>query len=92
MVMIALCSSLVGAVMGTRFTVLALFPAALLGVVAVAAAAAYQGSAISSAIVGAIVCVVSLQVGYLGGLFTRFCMAASRAPSHRSLRSTAARS
>lgn len=91
MVMIALCSSLIGAVMGTRFKVQVLFPAAVLGIVMVAAAAAYKGSAMSSMIVAAVVCVTSLQLGYFAGLFTRFCMAASRIASHRSLRSTAAR-
>jgi hypothetical protein len=88
MVMIALCSSLIGAVMGTRFRVQVLFPAATLGLVIVAAVAAFKGSAMSSAIVAAIVCVISLQIGYLGGLLTRFYMAASRVASHRSLRST----
>jgi hypothetical protein len=92
MVMIALCSSLVGAVMGTRFRVLVLFPAAMIGCAIVAALSALKGSAISSAVVAAIVCVVSLEMGYLGGLFTRFCLAASRVAPRRSLRSTAVRS
>jgi hypothetical protein len=92
MVMIALCSSLIGAVMGTRFRVQVLFPAATLGFTMVAAVALLKGSAMSSAIVAAIICVISLQIGYLGGLFTRFYVAASRVTSHRSLRSTAVRS
>lgn len=92
MVMIALCSSLVGAVLGTRFKVQVLFPATALGIAMVAAAAAYRSAAISTAILAAVVCMVSLQLGYLAGLFTRFCMAASRVASNRSLRSTAARS
>ncbi len=92
MVMIALCSSLIGAVLGTRFRVQVLFPAAMLGFVIVATVAAFKGSAMSSAIVATIVCVISLQIGYLGGLFTRFCMAASRVAFHRSLRSTTVRS
>jgi hypothetical protein len=92
MIMIALCSSLIGAVLGVRFKVQVLFPAALLGFAIVAIVAALKGSTISSAIVAAIVCVISLQIGYLGGLFTRFFMAASRVAFHRSLRSTTARS
>ena len=92
MVMIALCSSLIGAVLGTRFRIEVLFPAAMLGLVIVATVAALKGSAMSSAIVAVIVWVISLQIGYLGGLFTRFCMAASRVASHRSLRSTTVRS
>lgn len=92
MVMIALCSSLIGAVMGTRFKVQVLFPTTMLGIVMVAAVAVLKGSTLSWAIAAATVCVVSLQMGYLGGLFTRFYMAASRVAPHRSLRSTAARS
>ena len=90
MVMIALCSSLVGAVMGIRFKVHALFPASVLGVAMVAAVAASNSWAMLSTIAAAGVCVISLQLGYLAGLFTRFCMTASRVAHHRSLRSTAA--
>jgi hypothetical protein len=91
MVMIALCSSLIGAVLGTRFRIHVLFPAAALGLMIVAAVAALKGSATSSAIAAAIVFVSALQLGYLGGLFTRFCLAAARLANHRTLRSTTAR-
>jgi hypothetical protein len=91
MVMIALCSSLIGAVLGTRFRIHVLLPAAVLGLMIVAAVAALKGSAASSAITAAIVFVITLQLGYLGGLFTRFCLAAARLASYRSLRSTIAR-
>lgn len=91
MIMIALCSSLIGAVMGTRFRVQVLFPASIFGCAMIAAVALCNGSAMSSAIVAALVCVISLQLGYLGGLFTRFYMAASRIPSDRPLRSTTVR-
>lgn len=91
MVMIALCSSLIGAVLGTRFRIHVLFPAALLGFMLIAAVAALKGSSISSAIMATVVSAVALQIGYLGGLFTRFCLAAARLASHRSLRSTTAR-
>jgi hypothetical protein len=92
MIMIAICGSLIGAVLGIRFKVLVLFPAVLLGFVIVAAVAVLKCSAISSTIEAALVLVISLQIGYLGGLFTRFSMAASRLAFHRSLRSTTARS
>jgi hypothetical protein len=92
MVMIALCCSLIGAAMGTSFRVQVLFPAAILGCAIVAAVTVIKGSAVSSAIVAVIVCVTSLQIGYLGGLFTRFYMAASRVTSRRSLHSTTVRS
>ena len=54
MVMIALCSSLIGAVMGTRFRVQVLFPAAMLGLCDRGAVAVLKGSTISSAITAAI--------------------------------------
>lgn len=80
MVMIALCSSLIGAVLGTRFRVQVLFPAAMLGFVIVASVAAFKGSVVSSAIVAAIVCVISLQTGFLGGLFGRYGKIPGRVP------------
>jgi hypothetical protein len=92
MVMIALCSSLIGAVLGTRFRIHVLFPASLLGLIIVAVVATVKGSAASSAIAAAMIFVIALQLGYLGGLFTRFCLVATRLTSRRSLRSTIARS
>lgn len=91
MVMIALCSSLIGAVLGIRFRVQVLFPVAIFSIVTVTSVAAFKGSAVSSAILAVIVSVISLQLGYLGGLFTRFAMAASRVASLRSLPSTTVR-
>jgi len=92
MVMIALCSSLVGAVLGTRFRVLVLFPAALIGFVTIAVVAALKGAAVSSATLAVVLLVTSLQLGYVGGIFTRYCMVASRVALPRSLRSKTARS
>jgi uncharacterized membrane protein len=92
MVMIALCSSLIGAVLGTRFRVHVLFPAVLLGLVIVAIVAVIKETSFTSALAAVAIYAVSLQFGYLGGLFVRFCMTAVRTPSHRSLRSTTVRS
>jgi hypothetical protein len=91
MVMIALCSSLIGAVLGIRFRVQVLFPVATFGLLTVAAVTAFKGTAVSSAILASIISVTSLQIGYLGGLFTRFFMTASRVTSLRSLPSTTVR-
>jgi hypothetical protein len=91
MVMIALCSSLIGAVLGTRFRIHALLPAAVFGLAVIAISAVVKGSPISSMIVATIIFTVALQVGYLGGVFTRFCLVAARVASHRPLRSTTAR-
>jgi hypothetical protein len=92
MIMIALCSSLIGAVLGTRLKVYALFPGVMFGVALVAAVAAFKGAPISSAIGAAAVWTISLQLGYLCGLLTRLSLAASRLRPERSLRSTIVRS
>jgi hypothetical protein len=90
MLMIALCSSLIGAVLGTRLRVYVLFPAITLGVLLVAAVAAIKGSTVFLAISAALVWTICLQLGYFGGLLTRLCLAVSRLQPQRSLRSTIA--
>jgi hypothetical protein len=50
MIMIALCSSLIGAVLGTRFRVQVLFPATAFGILVVAVMAALEGWSVWSAI------------------------------------------
>ena len=92
MVMIALCSSLIGAVLGTRFRVLVLFPAAMLGLATVALIAVVKGSAVLSAVAAALIYSISLQFGYLGGLLARASMTAARVAPHRMLRSNTVRS
>jgi hypothetical protein len=92
MVMIALCSSLIGATLGTRLKVLVLVPGLILGIVLVTAVAAVTGAAISAAIGAFVVWAVFLQLGYLGGLLTRFCLEAMGVVPQRSLPSTIVRS
>lgn len=92
MIMIMLASSLVGAVLGIRFRIHVMAPAVLLGLITIAIIAVVEGAAISSALATMAVYVVAMQLGYLGGLFARFCMAAARVPSHRPLDSTTVRS
>jgi hypothetical protein len=91
MVMIALCSSLIGATLGTRLKVVALVPALILGLV-VTAVAAVTGAAVSTAIGAFVVWAIFLQLGYMGGLLTRFCLEARGLVSPRSLPSTIVRS
>lgn len=91
MIAIAIGGLLFGAVLGTRFRVQVLFPAAILGLIVVVSGSVLRGSAISSTAISAIAYAISLQIGYLGGLFTRFCMVAARGAVHRSWRSSAAR-
>jgi hypothetical protein len=54
----------------------------------VAVMATLKGSTIWSAMTAELVCAVSLQIGYLGGLFALACMTAARVPLRRSQRAT----
>lgn len=92
MIMVALGSSLLGAVLGTRFRVQVLFPALVLCLVVVATVAALKGSAMTATIAAAALSVFSLQMGYLGGLFTRYCLAATRVMIQESPLSNTSRS
>jgi hypothetical protein len=92
MVMIALCSSLIGATLGTRFKVLVLVPAIVLGIVLVTAVAAVTGAAVSAAIGAVVVWAIFLQLGYVGGLLTRFCLEAMGLVPQPSLPPTIVRS
>jgi hypothetical protein len=87
MVMIALCSSVIGAVLGTRFRVQVLFPAIAFGFLIVAVMAALEGWSVGAAITSELVCGVSLQIGYLGGLLAVAYVTAARVPLRRSQRS-----
>jgi hypothetical protein len=91
MTLIALGSFLIGAVLGTRFRVQVLFPAAVIGLMVIAPVAALKGEVISAAVMMAVTYATALQLGYLGGLVIRYCMVVVRSASHRSLRSNTAR-
>jgi hypothetical protein len=88
MLMAVLCSSLVGAVLGLRFKVQVLF---LVAPVAFAISAGIVGltrSAVEPGLLAGVATATALQIGYLGGLLTRFSIAASRIPPKPALRST----
>ncbi len=91
MITIALGSFLIGAVLGTRFRVQVLLPMAVLGLMVAAPVGFFKGFGISSVGTAAVAYSISLQIGYLFGLFARFCMVAARSALHRSWRSNAAR-
>lgn len=92
MIMVALGSSLLGAVLGTRFRVQVLFPALLFCLLVLATVTVVKGLSLSTAIAAAAICIVSLQMGYLGGLFTRYCMVAAKVVIRPSPLSTTSRS
>jgi hypothetical protein len=88
MLMAILCSSLVGAVLGTRFKVQVLFPVAPLAFFITAGIVGLSQATFEPALLAGIAAVVTLQIGYLGGLFTRWSIVAARVTSKRSMRST----
>jgi hypothetical protein len=81
MVMVALCSALIGAILGTRFKVLILLPAIAVGIAFVIVVAVLRGSALPTAVGVAVTWGVFLQLGYLGGLMARLATAARPLPS-----------
>ena len=91
MVMIALYSSLVGAVLGTQWKVKVLFPAAGVGAAIIAVVAACMGAPVVATLSALGIWVFCLQFGYLMGLLTRSCLEAAGLAPHRSAPSSIAR-
>jgi hypothetical protein len=91
MVMIAICSLLIGAVLGTQYRVPVLYPATIFGVVLVAGIAVLKGSPVPTLMIALGTWAICLQLGYLGGLITRYCLEATGLAPQRSLHSTIAR-
>jgi hypothetical protein len=85
MTTIAILGGLLGAVFGLRFKVLILVPAILLGMIVVTATGLTRGDGTLAILLAAALVATALQLGYLGGIFTRFVMAASRAPRSRAI-------
>jgi hypothetical protein len=88
MLMTILFTSLVGAVLGIRFKVQVLFLAAPLAFVITAGIVGVTQAALEPALLGGVLAVVALQIGYIGGLCTRASIAAARISPKRSLHST----
>ena len=78
MVLMAISGALLGAVFRLRFKVLILLPAILVGVLIIAVVGIASGTAILTIVINAIAWSCALQFGYLGGLFSRFVVAAAR--------------
>ncbi len=78
MAMIVIFSTLLGAVLGTRFRVFILFPVTAFAFLTVAGGSLIYGFSPvwSFALAGA--SAAALQLGYLGGVATRFVMLAAR--------------
>jgi hypothetical protein len=78
MAMILIFSTLFGAVLGTRFKVFILFPVIACEMLIVAGGAMIIGSGFAWSVTLAAACAAALQLGYLGGVATRFLMIAAR--------------
>ena len=90
MIMAIIFNSLVGAVLGCRFKVRVLFLAAPLAFAMTTSVLEITQGTLGLALLGGVAAVITLQIGYLGGLFTRWSVAAAQTPSKRSMRSTTA--
>lgn len=77
MLMVALLSSLTGAVLGLRFRVYALLPAFALASVIISASALADNDVLT-AVWRTGTALIMLQAGYLVGIATRYVMAAAR--------------
>jgi hypothetical protein len=92
MILIALFGWLTGATLGTRLRVFVLLPVSLVGGLLIAAVTLRTGSTGLSAAGDVAAWTICLQIGYLGGLLTRYCLAATRLKPGTSLSSTVTRS
>jgi ABC-type Fe3+-siderophore transport system permease subunit len=92
MSMLALLSFLIGALLGMRFKVLILIPIGL-AITAVVVIAIARGDGLSTMLLAEALVLCCLQIGYLGGLLTRYMLVLARAASMRrsSLQANSAR-
>ena len=86
MMLVIFLSVLCGAVLGMRFKVLILFPVILVCLALNAGIAAAHGSSLWPTLMAIILSVTGLQLGFFGGLSTRYFMDASRAPGPQTSR------
>ena len=79
MVSLSVCAAMIGAALGSRFKVLVLVPATAIWALATMAVALGTGAGAWSALMLSLDAVISLQVGYIGGLVIDVATAASTA-------------
>jgi hypothetical protein len=77
--MITVLGILGGAVLGTRYKVLCLVPATVIGIAAIAALDLMHMVAVSSVALTAVMLAVGLQIGYLIGVTVRLVLLAAPA-------------
>ena len=79
MSIVVILALLLGAVLGMRFKVLVLLPAIACAVIIVATGGIASGVHGLAIVVMAVVASICLQLGYFGGVMTRYVMVAARA-------------
>jgi hypothetical protein len=79
MSMLILLVFLTGAVLGARYRVLALVPAAAIALIAVFATGTALSLSLAAVVLMALAALVCLQIGYMGGLLTRYTATMARA-------------
>ena len=79
MSMFILLAFLLGAVLGMRFKVFILIPAIGFALIALLAGGIARGDNVSAILIAAVLSSSSLQIGYLGGILTRYSIAIARA-------------
>jgi hypothetical protein len=83
MSILILLAFLTGAVLGMRFKVFVLAPAFVFAAIAVFAAGIVRGDSLRAMLVAGMLALISLQIGYLGGILTRYAVTLARAGSRR---------
>ena len=83
MVMLVLSMFCFGAVLGMRFKVLVLIPAIGLAFIATLAGGLVRGDKASVVLIAVVVASSSLQIGYLGGILTRYGRRAMARPQRK---------
>ena len=74
---------LTGAVLGLRFKVLALVPAMGLAIIAITATGMARGYGVPTILIAGVLGLICVQIGYIGGLLTRYAITLTRVESKR---------
>jgi hypothetical protein len=80
---LAIVCSLVGAVLGLRFRIMILWPATVIGLIAITSFDVARGAPLAALGLEAAIAITAIQVGYLCGAALRLAFAANRITANR---------
>lgn len=83
MSMLVLLTVVIGALLGLKFKVFILAPAVGFAIVAVVAIGMVRGEDLLAILLAALMALIGLQIGYLGGILTRYAFTSARAETRR---------